>query len=172
MSSRTFKMLSPGHVHATACSACEAPFDATMHGYETADVGTDPEEHALDRAGTFCGTCMAEYIGTTLLGFRVFLDGGAEAPADVDDVETYWSTERPPVPSAKLAYWLRLHADGWRPDPALGSLGYHEASEFWGVYIWEWFAVLSRIFWPGDRGPVTTIDRVWLTQHGVGVGLA
>jgi len=57
------------------------------------------------------------------------------------DVQRYW-TEPPPEPSPRLGRWLERIRGGWRPNRRVGQMGYHEAAEFYGVYLWEYFHVL------------------------------
>lgn len=60
----------------------------------------------------------------------------------VQDVTTHW-TEPPPEPSGALTCWLDKIKAGWRPNKRVRGMGYHESSEFYGVYIWEYINVLS-----------------------------
>lgn len=58
------------------------------------------------------------------------------------DVTGFW-TEPPPKPSEGLKKWMDKIRDGWRPNRRIRSLGYHEAAEFYGVYIWEYINVIG-----------------------------
>jgi hypothetical protein len=57
------------------------------------------------------------------------------------DVTAYW-LDAPPEPSPKLNRWLDKIRGGWRPNARIRTMGYHEASEFYGVYIWEYLNVI------------------------------
>ena len=64
------------------------------------------------------------------------------APARVDDVKRYWA-EAPPITSERCAWWLkRIVEERWRGNKRIRGLGYHDAAEYFGVYIWEWNEVL------------------------------
>lgn len=66
------------------------------------------------------------------------------APPRVTDVTLFW-TEPPPARTARCDWWLRRIAAGWRRNKRVGSLGYHSAAEFYGVYIWEYINVLAPV---------------------------
>ncbi|MBV8093618.1 MAG: hypothetical protein JO110_10350 [Acetobacteraceae bacterium] len=57
------------------------------------------------------------------------------------DITEYW-TEPPPTPSPRLQQWLARIRSGWRPNKRIRTLGYHEAAEFYGIYIWEYLNVI------------------------------
>ena len=63
-------------------------------------------------------------------------------PPPVPDVQTYWA-DPPPEQSPRCAWWLARIAAGWRPNRRIRTLGYHESSEWYGVYIWEFANVIS-----------------------------
>ena len=65
----------------------------------------------------------------------------------VENVMDYW-LEAPPEPSGRLLQWLERIRNGWRPNRRISGMGYYEASEFYGVYIWEYLNVLR----PALRG--------------------
>lgn len=60
------------------------------------------------------------------------------------DVTTYWQNP-PPEPSPRLAEWQAKIRGGWRPNRRINAMGYHEAAEFYGVYIWEYLNVISPL---------------------------
>ena len=49
----------------------------------------------------------------------------------------------PPAPSEACNIWLAKIANGWRPNKRIRQMGYELASEFFGVYIWEYCNVIS-----------------------------
>ena len=53
------------------------------------------------------------------------------------NVEQYW-LKPPPVRSSGCAKWLKKIEAGWKPNRRIGSMGYYEAAEFYGVFIWEY----------------------------------
>ena len=57
------------------------------------------------------------------------------------NVTDYWAAA-PPIPSPKLAAWVQRIARGWRPNRRVRAMGYHEAAEFFDVYIWEYLNVI------------------------------
>lgn len=59
------------------------------------------------------------------------------------DVTLFW-TEPPPEPSLRLQEWQARFAAGWQPNGRIRTMGYHEASKFYGVYIWEYI----KKIWP------------------------
>lgn len=59
-------------------------------------------------------------------------------------IEDYW-TDPPPEPSAGLKKWTAKIANGWTPNQRIRSMGYYTAAEFFGVYIWEYFNILSPL---------------------------
>jgi hypothetical protein len=67
------------------------------------------------------------------------------------DVTLYW-TQPPPVRSGRLRRWLDKFSRGWRPNSRIRSMGYHEASEFYGVYIWEYLNVIRPALQAPARG--------------------
>ncbi len=60
------------------------------------------------------------------------------------EIERYWTTE-PPDLSARCRYWIRRIEKGWRGNRRFIRMGYDEAAEYLGVYIWEWLNVLSPL---------------------------
>lgn len=68
----------------------------------------------------------------------------SQAPPRVGDDLKYWTTA-PPELSARCLWWEnRIHA-GWRPNKRIRSMGYFEASAYFGVHIWEWINALSPL---------------------------
>jgi hypothetical protein len=60
-----------------------------------------------------------------------------ERPPAVDDRYRYWA-QPPSVPSPRCEYWLQRIEQGWRPNRRIRGMGYDEAAEWYGVYIWEY----------------------------------
>ncbi len=56
----------------------------------------------------------------------------------------YWS-EPPPEPSPRLLWWQQRFRDGFSPNKRVRSMGYDAASEWYGVYIWEYINVLAAL---------------------------
>ncbi len=56
----------------------------------------------------------------------------------------FW-THAPPEPSERSRWWIARFAKGWRRNRRIGSMGYHEASEHFGVYIWEYVHILQPL---------------------------
>ena len=59
----------------------------------------------------------------------------------VADPYLYWEKE-PPEMSARCKEWLVRIKGGWIPNRRIRGFGYDEASEFFGVYIWEYLHIL------------------------------
>lgn len=70
------------------------------------------------------------------------------SPPKVADEQAYW-TSPPPEPSARCEWWRKQFAEGWRPNRRVSQMGYHEAANFYGVYIWEYLNVISQL----ERAP-------------------
>lgn len=85
------------------------------------------------------------------------------------NVTDYWQ-HPPPEPSPRLRKWLAKIAGGWKRNRRIGFMGYHEASEFYGVYIWEYFNVLQPAIhdgvWWGNDGE-KAIAEAWKERHGL-----
>lgn len=79
-------------------------------------------------------------------------------PPRVTNVETYW-TAAPPERSPRCAHWLTRFTEGWRPNRRVCGFGYHEAAEYYGVYIWEYINVLSPT--------LTELDKIDRGAEGV-----
>ncbi|WP_157556807.1 hypothetical protein [Nocardia acidivorans] len=62
-------------------------------------------------------------------------------PPAVDDATRYWR-DPPPERSVACEYWARQIERGWLPNRRIGRMGYHVATEWFGVYIWEYLHVL------------------------------
>jgi hypothetical protein len=62
-------------------------------------------------------------------------------PPRVDNVEAFWH-RAPPERSARCSYWEDRIYEGWSPSKRVRAMGYYEAADFFGVYIWEWLNVL------------------------------
>ena len=57
----------------------------------------------------------------------------------------YWS-DPPPARSERCVYWLDRIAEGWLPNRRIRNMGYDEAAEWYGVYIWEyWHEILPAV---------------------------
>ena len=66
------------------------------------------------------------------------------APTRVHDHRHYW-THPPPKMSPRCTWWVDRIADGWRPNKRIRKMGYDEAAEYYGVYIWEYLNVLKGL---------------------------
>lgn len=73
------------------------------------------------------------------------------------ETEKYW-TSPPPEPSPGCVKWLAKIAAGWRPNSRIKGMGYAEAAEFYGVYIWELY---NRI-----RPALKGLKKTCPTCHG------
>lgn len=60
------------------------------------------------------------------------------------NVEQYW-TEPPPEPSPRCTFWYQRIKEGWRPNKRIRGMGFQEAAEFYGVYIWEYFHIIRPL---------------------------
>ncbi len=65
-------------------------------------------------------------------------------PPKVDDYTDYWRSP-PPKRSARCNFWLSRLRDGWVPPRRIMLMGYDEASEFYGVYVWEFEHVIFPV---------------------------
>lgn len=63
-------------------------------------------------------------------------------PPRVDDHYRYWG-DQPPALSERCRYWLRQIDLGWRPNRFLARECYDCASQWYGVYIWEFLHVIQ-----------------------------
>lgn len=75
-------------------------------------------------------------------------------PPQVADEQAYW-TSPPPEPSARCLYWREQIANGWHPNRRVSMMGYHEATNFYGVYIWEYINVISPLVAGQRQSPDT-----------------
>lgn len=73
-------------------------------------------------------------------------NGRDPAPPRVADRCLYWSEPPPALSarcmSARCTFWLDRIGRGWRANRRIRIMGYDEAAEHFGVYIWEWMHVL------------------------------
>jgi hypothetical protein len=65
-------------------------------------------------------------------------------PPRVTDKETYWTRE-PPARSPRCAWWVERINTGWRRNRRVSNMGYYDAAQWFGVYIWEYLHVLSPL---------------------------
>lgn len=92
---------------------------------------------------TFDGEpCTISEVTPTSIAFLRPAVGRLKPPQRVDDPQKYW-TEPPPSRSPRLVYWLERIHHGWRPNRRLQGMGYHTATDWYGVYVWEYLNVLS-----------------------------
>jgi len=77
-----------------------------------------------------------------------------EPPPRVGNIETYWDAA-PPELSDRCNWWVERIQGGWRRNRRLRGLGYHEACEYYGVYLWEYLNILSPLF---DQCPLSPIE--------------
>lgn len=73
--------------------------------------------------------------------------------------QDYW-TDPPAAPSPGLVKWARKIRAGWSPNARISGMGYHEAAEFFNVYIWEYLHVLSPMMYTHTAYPLT-IPEGW-----------
>jgi hypothetical protein len=66
------------------------------------------------------------------------------------DVTQYWEAP-PPQRSTNCNKWLARFADGWKANRRIRQMGYHEAADFFGVYIWEFTNLLLPAMKGGGR---------------------
>lgn len=59
----------------------------------------------------------------------------------VEDITEYWD-DPPPNPSPRCSFWMTKIFRGWRAHRGLMRLDEEKASEFYGVYIWEYVNVI------------------------------
>jgi hypothetical protein len=69
-----------------------------------------------------------------------------EAPPRVTDVTEHWVNE-PDVVSERCLWWVDRIRKGFTRNRRLSQFGYYEASEFYGVHIWEYLNILQPKFW-------------------------
>lgn len=59
----------------------------------------------------------------------------------VEDITDYWDNP-PAILSLRCKFWITKIFRGWRANPGLIKLDEEKASEFYGVYIWEYINIL------------------------------
>jgi hypothetical protein len=64
----------------------------------------------------------------------------------VHDVATYWESP-PPERSARCIEWVEKIQSRWKPNRRIRGMGYHEAAEWFGVYIWEYLHVIRPLLY-------------------------
>lgn len=63
-------------------------------------------------------------------------------------LESYlYTSSPPPEPSPKLAYWVEKIKNGWKPNKRIRSMGYSTATQFFGVYVWEYINVIAPLIY-------------------------
>lgn len=70
-------------------------------------------------------------------------------PPRVHDHYAYW-TDPPPELSARCRAWADRIEQGWRRNKRVGSMGYDQSAEHFGVYIWEYLNVIQPLLWGKD----------------------
>lgn len=63
-------------------------------------------------------------------------------PARVSDHYSFWA-EPPPELSERCTYWVEQLERGWVPNRHVRIEGYDAASQWFGVYIWEYLNIIS-----------------------------
>lgn len=64
-------------------------------------------------------------------------------PAPInDDAYRYFGQIAPPELSERCKYWVRQIERGWLPNKHISRNGYSGATEWYGVYVWEYVNVL------------------------------
>jgi len=66
-------------------------------------------------------------------------------PNRVEDYTEYWNNP-PPSLSPRCQHWVNRIRNGWVPNRRVKQMGYDEASQFFGVYIWEYINILFPLF--------------------------
>lgn len=93
-------------------------------------------------------------------------------PERVDRVEEYWM-ERPPLLSPRCVYWVRQILRGWRPSRRISGEGYHGATEWYGVFLWEYLNVLAPLLNVLQRTQFAVATRAGAAlRREVGLGWA
>lgn len=93
------------------------------------------------------------------------------APPRVADIQAYW-TDPPPEPSARCTWWRERISAGWRPNKRVSAMGYHEAAEYFGVWIWEYVEVLSPMLQSAQRNAMLDEARAIAEPSIVASGFA
>ena len=65
-------------------------------------------------------------------------------PPRVEDHYLYWDI-CPMEGSARCSHWIYRIENGWRPNRRIRAMGYDEASQYYGVYIWEYLNIISPL---------------------------
>ena len=73
-------------------------------------------------------------------------------PPAVDDVQAFWGSP-PKGRSPRCAYWVEQIEKGWIRNRRIGGMGYFEAAEWFGVYLWEYLNVLSPMMREREERP-------------------
>lgn len=87
-------------------------------------------------------------------------------PPPVPDHYTFWS-DPPPLMSERCRWWLRQIVRGWRPPKRIRYEGYDASAQWYGIWLWEWFNIISPALnapLPGDAdpGPVRSAMDAWV----------
>lgn len=62
-------------------------------------------------------------------------------PQPVNHISLHWET-KPDRLSERCVYWVRQILRGWRPPRRIAGEGYYGATEWYGVWLWEYLHVL------------------------------
>lgn len=62
-------------------------------------------------------------------------------PPKVDDYTEFW-VAAPPERSPRCVYWVNKLRAGWVPNRRIQLMNYDEASQFYGIYIWEYLYII------------------------------
>lgn len=93
-------------------------------------------------------------------------------PDRVPDVAGYWG-DRPAVLSARCTYWVRQILRGWRPSRRIAGEGYYGATEWYGVFLYEYLNVLYPLLRALERSQfVAAASGGELWDDSVGLGWA
>ncbi len=65
-------------------------------------------------------------------------------PTRVTNRYQYWM-QPPPTQSERCAWWARRIEDGFIPNRRISAMGYDDAAEFYGVYVWEYLNVIAPL---------------------------
>jgi hypothetical protein len=67
-------------------------------------------------------------------------------PPKVQNVEEHWG-HLPASPSLRCIWWVGQIKSGWKPNQRIRSMGYHEGSSWFGVWIEEYTKVIAPLLY-------------------------
>lgn len=78
----------------------------------------------------------------------------------VDDATEYWD-EPPPMASPRCIFWKTKIRSGFRANYRIRKLDFEEASDFFGVYIWEYVNILNPLLHIRDVVSSKTSNKIY-----------